>query len=218
MASSDGKASAPRGGGDAEAEAVRPIEFRFQAGLMLRVVVLLLVGALVPAIVFWFRTADLSAATYAEALRDVSALRMALVRVTVLSMAGQLFFAGLLMAGVALLASHKIAGPLVRVERCVRGVGEGNLRQSISFRQGDQDKSLPVAFRALCARLSARVTAAEGVAEDLRALRDELKGHSSAEELPPPERAGIADRIRVQVERLERAAAFEGDGNDSPAQ
>ncbi|MBI5095234.1 MAG: methyl-accepting chemotaxis protein [Candidatus Hydrogenedentes bacterium] len=134
-----------------------------------------------------------------------------LIWVCVFSGAGQLLLVGILVSGVALYASHRIAGPLIRLEHGLRGLAQGDLTAKLQFRRGDQDRSLPGAFDALREDVSQRVATARDTARDLRQLVDDAKTRSwtTAEAEP------LLRRIQEDAKRLRQAAALAGDADAS---
>ena len=193
----------------------RPIQIGFQIRLMVKVGLLLAAGVLLTALVFWVFAVRLEAHTYVEALQDINEFRLALLYVTILSALGQVALVGALIAVVALLASHKIAGPLIRFGRCLDMLADGDLRQKVGFRRGDQDQSLPQAFHALSQRLRGRVSAAEGAASNLRELHVKLSRRADAGSITDEEAALFLDEMREQAEKLRAAGSFEGEAHES---
>lgn len=192
-----------------EHSAVRsPVALGFELSLVLKVALLLAVGVLIPATTFWLVTTRFEAADYAEIIENIGALELILLRVTVLSAVGQFVLVGVLIAGVALFASHRIAGPLIRFERCVREVGEGDFSQRISFRDGDQNRALPQALDVLCRRLRQRVSKAEGVAKNLKSLCENLDEISGGAGPSDKRSARLIKGILQQASDLRAAGTF----------
>ena len=169
--------------------------------------VLLIVSVLIPACIVFLVSARQVGSSYGEALRAVKTVELALVQVTAVSVAAQLVLAGLLVAAISMLASHKIAGPLIRFERCVRQIGEGGLDQTITFREGDQNRSLIAAFHSLSGRLRRRVLSARSAEDNLRMLQREIEANSSG--LNEEEVRQYAGRMREELETLRKAGTFQ---------
>jgi len=79
----------------------------------------------------------------------------------------------LLTAIVALLASHKIAGPLFRVENALAAIGRGDLTERVKLREDDQLKQLAGQINQMTESLKARV---EGLEVELQNLRQAADG------------------------------------------
>lgn len=195
------------------AEKARPIEWGFRVRLMVKVGATLAIGALAPTCIFWALTADLVAHTYGDALADLSEFKLALARLALLSAGLQTALVGLLVIAVALLASHKISGPSIRFKRSIRQLAEGDFRQTVVFRHGDQDRSLPQAFHRLLERLRGRVDSANEVAGEMRAMKEALRQRDPTEALAAAEIAELVRRLRDQAGRL-RAAGTTGVADD----
>lgn len=184
------------------------IEFGFLLRLIMKVGFVLGCGVLVPAGVFWLITAHLEANTYMEVLYNINRFQLSLLQVTVLSAAGQVLLAGVLIAVIALLASHKIAGPLIRFERYVHALGEGNLRQKVTFRKGDQNISLPDTFNKLCERLRKRIKTAQNVRATLEEIRQDI-GKVHTHTFSKVNMKEILNQIDEQALKLRQAGSFE---------
>lgn len=185
-----------------------PIALGFALRLVLKVGLLLVGGVMLLSAVFWALTAQMEANSYNEALQNIDETRLALVRVTVLSALGQVVVMGGVIAAVALLASHKIAGPLIRFERQVRDLAEGNFRQRIQFRKGDQNQSLTGAFDALSGRLRQRVTAARAAEGNLREVMEELAEDPGTGAMAGERAVQVAERMRREAEALRKAGSI----------
>jgi HAMP domain-containing protein len=180
----------------------------FQIRLAMKVGLVVVLSMSLAALMFYFLTPRQVAGSYLEGFWGLNEVRLALLRITIFSGAAQLALSGLLISGVALFASHKIAGPLIRLARCLRRLAEGNIHQTISFRKGDQDQPLASAFNDLCRRWRQRVSAADEAAAELGDLRENLRMHANAGSFSPEEMDKVAGRIRAQAEKLKSAGTF----------
>ncbi|NIA12675.1 MAG: hypothetical protein GWP08_01250 [Nitrospiraceae bacterium] len=199
--------------GAAGAGRVAPIAWAFHLRLIAKIGLLLVLGTMTPAALFWLATDRTVAQNYLEAFIQFDTLRIVLLRTTVVSAAAQVVLVGGLIAGLAVLASHKIAGPLVRLDHNLRKLAEGSLNQTLRFRRGDQDRSLPAAFEALRVRLRDRVRTAEMALAELQAIQrglaDLKPGALSASEL---ERT--RERMREEAARLRAAGTVRSEGHE----
>lgn len=186
----------------------RLIEVGFEIRLVMKVGITLALSMVLAITLFYLLIPRHASGTYLETFLALNEMRLSLLRLTVFSTAAQILLAGLLIAGVALFASHKIAGPLVRFEHCLRQLSEGNLQQTIFFRRGDQDQPLIAAFQELCQRLRLRIIAANEATDNLCQLRDDLLTLSTAESLTSVKATEIARRIRAEADKLKKAGTF----------
>lgn len=172
------------------------IELGFQLRFIAKTGLLMAVGALVPVGILWIVTSRFAANTYFEVFRNLSDLHIKLLWVSVFSATGQFLLVGLLASAIALFASHRIAGPLIRLEYALKDLAGGNLAVKLQFRQGDQNKSLPVAFHMACRTLHGRVETARNAAADLQKIVDKIRSGT-----PESLSTGESDEILKCMER-----------------
>ncbi len=79
-----------------------------------------------------------------------------------------------------LIFSHKIAGPLYRLEKTAQAVGEGNLNQKIRLRAQDQLQDLAQSMDVMVADLRMRLQIIKRETERLKQLRTEVQRSRSA--------------------------------------
>ena len=68
---------------------------------------------------------------------------------------------------VTLFVSHKIAGPLFRLEKDINVIAEGDLTHTVNLRKGDQLRELSVDINEMTKRLNTKVTAIQAGVERL---------------------------------------------------
>jgi len=103
-----------------------------------------------------------------------------------LSSIAVIFITGIAAIFITLLASHKIAGPLYRIEKDVGEVASGNLRQEFNLRQGDEIKPI-----------------AEGLNLMVHFLRDEMGAFKKRiSELESSVDANTPPQVREKIKAL----------------
>ncbi len=187
-------------------QAKHHIQFEYLSGLFLKCGGALIAGTLLSSVIAWWAWGTRKAPTYGGALGQIDAMQASLAGVTILCTAAQVILAIGLLWAIGIYASNKIAGPLVRFERCVRELGGGNLAQTIQFRAGDQDQSLPSALQSASERLRGTIQPGRETAEAIAACIRKLEQEGSA---------GLSDEerreVRVVMEReRERLGALSG--------
>jgi len=76
---------------------------------------------------------------------------------------------GIIMVMVAMLVSHKIAGPMLRFEIDIKRIAGGDLKNRINTRQGDQFKELALSLNTMIEQLNQRLS---GIKQQASALAD----------------------------------------------
>ena len=144
--------------------------------------------------------------TYAQNVTIINGVQEWVFAAAALSALIQLALTGVLASALALVASHKVAGPTVRLVRALRGIGEGKLPGPVRFRHGDQVGRLEGDFNALARllrqrhqRLVRNLDEARDAQEELRRL---LRGQASGQERP-----AAARELRRRADELARLLA-----------
>jgi methyl-accepting chemotaxis protein len=101
------------------------------------------------------------------------ALDPAVVRLMT-GMSGFLVLFCVLMGVIAVFLTHRVAGAAYRLERCIRDLAAGKLRERIALRSGDYLQTLAEALVDLQSSLRAGEEKRQRLAQDLEALRDAL--------------------------------------------
>ena len=97
-----------------------------------------------------------------------------------LSSAVVIVLIGLSAIAVTLFTSHKIAGPLYRIEKDVEEVAAGNLNTRFNLREGDEIKALAESLNYMTTSLRADIDEMKRV---VRALESDVKGEALKEKV-----------------------------------
>jgi hypothetical protein len=141
--------------------------------------------------------------TYAQNVSILSNVQKWEVGAAILSALIQVALTGALVGGLALLASHKVAGPMVRLVGALRGIVQGRLPDPVAFRRGDQVGKVEDEFNEVSRLIRVRHESAQ------TRLRRELDAPGGAE------RRAAARDLR---ERADELAALLADAAGSGSQ
>jgi len=188
--------------------------FRFQYAIRLGLA--LAAGAAASTLtVYALLAADLG--DYAQGVTTISSVRSMVFAAAALSGLIQLTVGGLLVSALALVASHKIAGPTVRLVRVVRAMADGVLPEPVHFRGCDQTGHLATHFKRVCERIAERHAE---VVDQLAALciaHEEIE-HTLEELNSREECSRMAREICQRADTLaRRLQCIAEDGATSPA-
>jgi len=146
------------------------IKKEFQRSFILKFCLIVIMGSAISgAITYWMSRATVT--TSFENLRLVIKSTADYILPAVL-LSGIIVVA---MAGIAtiiitLFTSHKIAGPLYRIEKDIRAVASGNLAQEFGLRQGDEIKPMVEALRDMVHFLRSEVNTVKKAMAELEAI------------------------------------------------
>jgi methyl-accepting chemotaxis protein len=158
------------------------IKKEFQRNFILKFCVLVLIGSAISgAILYWVSRATVT--TSFENLRLV-------IKSTADYILPAVFFSSLIVIAIigtatvfiTLFTSHKIAGPLYRMEKDVREVALGNLSQEFSLRIGDEVRPIAQALSEMVHFLRKEVNALKKDISDLEALSVETNASQAIRE------------------------------------
>jgi len=186
----------------------RTFEPGFIATLLIRTGASMMLGSAIAAAGFLWLTPAATDQGYAASVLAFERLYETLVPLTLFFFILQFLVSGALLFLGGLLASHKIAGPLVRVERALNQLADGNLSVELAFRRGDQTGPLKQSFEALQGRIKQRLKTAAKCASRLKRLRDEL-GKVSRENLAPEEVERLIKEVEDEAEIMRVIGRFE---------
>ncbi|NOY98295.1 MAG: methyl-accepting chemotaxis protein [Chloroflexi bacterium] len=145
---------------------------RLLLGIELIFLILLLVSG---AIFYVIANRDLTT-TYYQAHLQIKNLRDILLPVLI-----AINLVGLVLGAIlSLFFTHRIAGPLYRLCRVMKEVGQGNLDQVIHFRKSDELREVETAADEMLAGLNARIADLQASAGRLHDHLDALGGVGSA--------------------------------------
>ena len=99
---------------------------------------------------------------------------------------------GIATIAITLFTSHKIAGPLYRIEQDINKVASGNLRQEFSLREHDEIRPIAEALNSMTGLLKGEIS-------ELKKSVDEMETLASSKNAPQE----IRDKIKSLRARLE---------------
>lgn len=108
----------------------------------------------------------------------------------------------LVIAALSILVSHKIAGPVYRLEETTKLIASGDLTHRIHLRQGDELRDLQDAFNKMSESLSAMINKDREIIERLVKTSNEIKTKIEGKSLTPDSAAQITEELNSIVEEL----------------
>ncbi|MFC2172953.1 hypothetical protein ACFLU6_10040 [Acidobacteriota bacterium] len=112
------------------------------------------------------------------------------------------FFVAIALIICGILASHKIAGPVLKLKRFLNEVAQGDFTQQIAFRRKDQLDDFAVVLNETVANLAARKKNRQQIMEELGQRAEALSGALSAEAPDTEEIKRLIGEIRTFFNNL----------------
>lgn len=199
--------------GHKEDGSAHAVDAAFQLGFVIKLGLAVVCGAAVAGMVAYAVLAkDLG--SYAQNVTIISRVQRSVAAAALLSALIQVGVTGLIVTVLVLLASHKIAGPTVRLVRMLREVREGKLPGLVRFRRDDQVGKLETRFNEVSCMLSERHEhlrrRLDGVRSAGRELRYALRKPEDRKEC-----RAAAKRLRDRASELASSLAAIGGKRDA---
>jgi methyl-accepting chemotaxis protein len=102
----------------------------------------------------------------------------------------------------SIFVSHKIAGPVYRLEETTRTIASGDLTQKIHLRHGDELKDLQDAFNTMSDSLAKMVAKDREVIAKLITAGNQLRESVQKKNLDPKQLESVADELHNIIEEL----------------
>jgi methyl-accepting chemotaxis protein len=107
----------------------------------------------------------------------------------------------------SIFVSHKIAGPVYRLERSAKILASGDLTHSVKLRHGDELRDLEEAFNSMSDSLRRMVTKDREVIGRLVTAGNRLNETMKKKKLDPTEVEGVAHELYAIIEELRLVTA-----------
>jgi methyl-accepting chemotaxis protein len=151
------------------------IQKGFQTKMILRFVSLLVVGAVISSMILYFFAGDKLESSYYEAHSSIKSMWDILGTTVLATNFISLVIISFATVYVVLFLSHKIAGPLYKLEKNINEISNGNLDLHVYFREGDQIQSVGTALENMVNKLSERVKVISQVSTDISTVVERLQ-------------------------------------------
>lgn len=143
----------------------------YMTRMLIRFSALAVAGTAAFCAAFYYNLDRTTAGGYVSVLNGVHYMRENILRNFILTETGILLFLGTAVILLTLLMSHRIAGPLFRLESTAKAVGAGDLTTVVRLRDKDQLKKLADQVNALIEGLNFKVG---GIVDNYRLLERDV--------------------------------------------
>ncbi len=172
----------------------------FQMNFILRFVLLLAIGGTVSgALLYFYMAQKLAQGSELVYYSAMDALLPAIL-ITQLTVGVVLFIATVI---IVLVLSHRVAGPLYRLERVAEHVGNGDFTVRVGFRRKDALMPLKSSFQTMITKLEHKLKKFQGNLQDLRQVEREFREKIDNSNLPDKEKERLTAAMRDCIMRFE---------------
>ncbi len=180
----------------------------FQGRFVLRFFLAILLGALIFTIILGVFSSHTLTVTYEDSYLRVDRTPKALFLQILRAHGAYILILGVAISIVSVFLSHRIAGPLYRLEKSVEDISKGNLSFRINLRRKDEVKELANLINGMIDTLSGRIQDirlhTDAVRKALAGLSEDLAAEGAASERIRE----LLEKALDSVENLEKALSF----------
>ena len=166
------------------------IDKEFQTIFILKFCALVAIGSIISGLIVYAMSRATVTTTFVDSRLAIKSTADFILPAVLLSGAVAIILIGLATIIMTLFISHKIAGPLYRLDKDVQEVTSGNLRIVFRLRTGDEIRPLAESLNNMVSEMRGRIAE----------IRDNLDSLESSGNLPPEGK----DKVRRMRESLEK--------------
>ena len=170
------------------------IKKKFQRNFILKFCALILAGSIISGAILYALSSATVTTTFENSRLTIKSTADYILPMVLFSSIFVVIVVGIATIFITLFTSHKIAGPLYRLEKDVGEVGLGNLNTKFNLRIGDEIKPLAISLAKMTQVLKDRVINIKKITSELESIAG-LSGQVSPE---------ARDRIKKLKEEIEK--------------
>ncbi|MBN1292909.1 MAG: hypothetical protein JXB48_13795 [Candidatus Latescibacteria bacterium] len=149
------------------------IKKEFQAKIIAQFITLVATGSLISGILLYFLISNETGLKIMSTQQDIDKWDILLPSI-LLSQLSVIILISLATVYMVLYFSHKIAGPLYKIEKIIEEIGNGNFKESINFREKDELKPINAALQCMIDNLREKINGFHYNYEEFKKIEDIL--------------------------------------------
>ena len=173
------------------------IKKKFQNNFILKFCALVVLGSLISGIILYLFSRDTLTTAFVNSRLSIVSTANYILPALVASSLVTIFLIGIATAIVVMYHSHRIAGPLFKVERSARDIGAGDLTVKIKLRSTDEMAKLADCFNGMRENINIHLSEIKAKSGD---LGNEINNLLALGEAKP----SLAEQIQEELEKLSR--------------
>lgn len=149
----------------------------FQRNFIIKFCLLVLAGSVISGIIIYAMSRTTVTTTFVNSKLTIKSTADFIMPAVLLASAVVIVITGIAAIAITLFTSHKIAGPLYRLEKDIDEITAGNLDISLNLRRGDEIKPVAASLNRMVKSIKDRITT---VKEELVEVENELTAAPNA--------------------------------------
>jgi nitrogen fixation/metabolism regulation signal transduction histidine kinase len=143
------------------------IDRQFQLGFIIKFCALVVIGSVISGAIVYLMSKSTVCTIFENSRLTIKSTADFILPAVLLSGLVSLVLVGLATIIVTLFTSHKIAGPLYRLDKDVQQITSGNLKVTFKLRQGDEIRPLALSLNNMAIALRSNIVEAKKEIKDL---------------------------------------------------
>jgi len=159
------------------------IKQKFQRDFMLKFFIVIIIGVIISGAIIYSMSKSTVTTSFEKSRLRVKSTADFIMPAVLLSSVAVILFAGLATIIITLFTSHRIAGPLYRMEKDMEQVASGDLTVRIRLRHTDEIKALAVSMDVMVQSLRAHIQAISKAVTELESIAESPQAKEKINEL-----------------------------------
>ncbi len=176
------------------------IKKEFQARFIIKFCLIVILGTIISGIILYASTNQVLGNTYLESLNAIKVLNDNLISSLIYTSLITVITISIVTIVITLFASHKIAGPLYRLEKSTEAIGNGDFTIETRLRENDEVTGVASALNEMTGKLRSKMvdikTDLEDVKESSAVMESAIKDKRFSEKELKKQITSLSNRIK----------------------
>lgn len=183
------------------------IKKEFQAKFIVKFCLIVILSALISGMILYAYTNKNMGDTYLESLNVIKLLNDTLIANLIYTGLITIIIISIAAIALTLFASHKIAGPLYRLEKNVEVIGDGDLTLETRLRENDEITGVADALNEMTKNLRSNMMDIRNRLEDIKRNSEEIELIIKNKKTSEKEIRGLFERLSKNIKGLNGAVS-----------
>lgn len=181
------------------------IKKEFQSKFIIKFCLIVILGAIISGIILFAYTNQRLGNTYLESLNALKVLNDNLISNLIYTSLITVIFISIVTIVITLFASHKIAGPLYRLERSTEAIGNGDFTIETRLRENDEITGVASALNEMAGKLRSKMIDIKKELEEVKDSSADIESTIKDKKLSEKELKKQTTRLLNKIKSLNRA-------------
>jgi methyl-accepting chemotaxis protein len=181
------------------------IKKEFQSKFIIKFCLIVILGTIISGIILYAYTNQRLGNTYLESLNAIKVLNDNLISNLIYTSLITVIFISIVTIVITLFASHKIAGPLYRLERSTEAIGNGDFTLETRLRENDEITGVASALNEMAGKLRSKMIDIKKELEEVKDSSADIESAIKDKKLSEKELKKQTTRLLNKIKGLNRA-------------